>query len=50
MAKAIHSMIRVLDIDRAIEFYGEAFGLQIAGAGFDFNDFIHLVIRRTISR
>ncbi len=38
MAKAIHSMIRVLDLDRTISFYGEAFGLKEADR-FDFEDF-----------
>ena len=44
MAKAIHSMIRVLDIDRAINFYGKAFGLKIADR-FDFNDFELVYLR-----
>lgn len=30
MAKAIHSMIRVLDEDRSIAFYREALGLDVA--------------------
>ena len=30
MAKAIHSMIRVLDESRSVEFYRKAFGLEIA--------------------
>lgn len=30
MAKAIHSMIRVLDEQRALEFYNKAFGLDVA--------------------
>ena len=30
MAKAIHSMIRVLDEARSVEFYKTAFGLEIA--------------------
>lgn len=30
MAKAIHSMIRVLDEQRSIEFYVKAFGLRVA--------------------
>ena len=38
MAKMIHSMIRVLDLDRTIAFYREAFGLQEADR-FDFDDF-----------
>jgi lactoylglutathione lyase len=29
MAKAIHSMIRVLDLARSIDFYDRAFGLKI---------------------
>ena len=36
MAKAIHSMIRVLDEDRSVAFYKRAFGLEIADRfGFD---------------
>lgn len=36
MAKAIHSMIRVLDEQRSIDFYGRAFGLEVAERlGFD---------------
>ncbi|MEZ0171314.1 VOC family protein [Microvirga sp. TS319] len=30
MAKAIHSMIRVLDEQRSRDFYGKAFGLDVA--------------------
>lgn len=30
MAKAIHTMIRVLDESRSVEFYKQAFGLDIA--------------------
>ncbi len=30
MAKAIHSMIRVLDEDRSVAFYNKAFGLKVA--------------------
>lgn len=30
MAKAIHSMIRVLDEQRSLDFYGTAFGLGVA--------------------
>ncbi|MEM9584081.1 MAG: VOC family protein [Pseudomonadota bacterium] len=30
MAKAIHSMIRVLDEARSLEFYSKAFGLSVA--------------------
>jgi lactoylglutathione lyase len=30
MAKMIHSMIRVLDEQRSVEFYNKAFGLEVA--------------------
>ncbi|ETX30433.1 VOC family protein [Roseivivax isoporae] len=38
MAKAIHSMIRVLDEARSVAFYEKAFGLEIADR-LDFDDF-----------
>lgn len=38
MAKMIHSMIRVLDDARSIEFYGRAFGLDVADV-LDFEKF-----------
>ncbi|MFC3527647.1 VOC family protein [Paracoccus mangrovi] len=38
MAKAIHSMIRVLDEARSVDFYRRAFGLDIAQR-LDFPDF-----------
>ncbi|HBM57739.1 MAG TPA: lactoylglutathione lyase [Citreicella sp.] len=38
MAKAIHSMIRVLDEARSLDFYDRAFGLKIADR-LDFPDF-----------
>ncbi|WP_306111840.1 MULTISPECIES: VOC family protein [unclassified Roseovarius] len=38
MAKAIHSMIRVLDEARSVEFYKTAFGLEIADR-LDFEKF-----------
>jgi lactoylglutathione lyase len=38
MAKAIHSMIRVLDEARSLEFYDKAFGLMIADR-LDFPEF-----------
>lgn len=44
MAKAIHSMIRVLDLDRSIDFYQRAFGLQVA-ARMDFDDFTLAYLR-----
>lgn len=44
MAKAIHTMIRVLDLDRSISFYDEAFGLQEVDR-FDFDDFTLVYLR-----
>jgi len=38
MAKAIHSMVRVLDEARSLSFYRTAFGLEIAGR-LDFETF-----------
>lgn len=38
MAKAIHSMIRVLEEARSVAFYRKAFGLEIADR-LDFDDF-----------
>ncbi|MEM9046113.1 MAG: VOC family protein [Pseudomonadota bacterium] len=38
MAKAVHSMIRVLDETRSIEFYRKAFGLEVADR-LDFEKF-----------
>jgi lactoylglutathione lyase len=44
MAKAIHTMIRVLDLDESIAFYGKAFGLVVADR-FDFPDFSLVYLR-----
>ncbi len=44
MAKAIHTMIRVLDLDRSISFYDQAFGLQEVDR-FDFDDFTLVYLR-----
>ena len=44
MAKAIHSMIRVLDLDRSIDFYDKAFGLKVADH-FDFDGFALVYLR-----
>ena len=44
MAKAIHSMIRVLDLDRSIDFYDRAFGLKVANR-FDFDGFALVYLR-----
>lgn len=38
MAKAIHSMIRVLDEAKSLEFYKKAFGLEVADR-LDFENF-----------
>ena len=38
MAKQIHSMIRVLEEDRSVDFYFKAFGLEVADR-LDFPDF-----------
>ncbi len=38
MAKAIHSMIRVLERERSVDFYRKAFGLEVADV-FDFETF-----------
>ncbi|TKT76879.1 VOC family protein [Aquamicrobium sp. LC103] len=44
MAKAIHSMIRVLDEEWSVNFYRSAFGLEIADR-FDFDDFTLVYLR-----
>jgi len=44
MAKAIHTMIRVLDADRSIEFYKKAFDLDVADH-FDFETFALIYLR-----
>ena len=44
MAKAIHSMIRVLDLERSIAFYDRAFGLKVADH-FDFDGFALVYLR-----
>ena len=44
MAKAIHSMIRVLDEARSVEFYDKAFGLKVADR-LDFPDFTLVYLR-----
>ncbi len=38
MAKAIHMMVRVLEERRSVDFYRQAFGLQVADR-FDFDGF-----------
>ena len=44
MAKAIHTMIRVLDLDRSITFYDQAFGMKVADH-FDFDGFALVYLR-----
>ena len=44
MAKAIHTMIRVLDLERSMAFYKEAHGLE-AAERFDFDDFTLVYLR-----
>lgn len=44
MAKAIHSMIRVLDEERSVRFYQAAFGLTVADR-LDFEGFTLLYLR-----
>ena len=44
MGKALHSMIRVLDLERSIEFYQKAFGLGPSDR-FDFDDFTLVYLR-----
>jgi lactoylglutathione lyase len=44
MAKAIHTMIRVLDLDKSIQFYDRAFGLKPCHT-LDFPDFTLVYLR-----
>jgi lactoylglutathione lyase len=44
MAKAIHTMIRVLDEARSVDFYRSAFGLDVADR-FDFDTFTLVYLR-----
>lgn len=44
MAKAVHSMIRVLDEARSVGFYRGAFGLEVADR-IDFNSFTLIYLR-----
>ena len=46
MAKAIHTMIRVVDLDKSIDFYQRAFGLGVAER-FDFDGFALVYLRNT---
>ncbi len=44
MAKTIHTMIRVLDLENSIDFYKKAFDLDVADR-FDFDDFALVYLR-----
>ena len=44
MAKAIHTMIRVLDEQKSVDFYQNAFGLDVE-ARFDFDGFTLVYLR-----
>jgi lactoylglutathione lyase len=44
MAKAIHTMIRVFDEDKSVDFYRKAFGLEVADR-FDFDSFTLVYLR-----
>ncbi len=44
MAKLIHSMIRVLDEARSVEFYNEAFGMEVSSR-LDFDSFTLVYLR-----
>lgn len=44
MAKLIHTMIRVADLDRSLAFYANAFGLSISHR-LDFDDFSLVYLR-----
>ncbi|MEJ1978898.1 MAG: VOC family protein [Acetobacteraceae bacterium] len=48
MAKCIHSMIRVLDEERSVAFYGTAFGLKVADR-FVFGGFTLVYLRNAES-
>ena len=44
MAKAIHTMLRVLDEAKSVDFYNKAFGLDVADR-FPFDDFTLVYLR-----
>ena len=48
MAKAVHSMVRVLEEKRAVDFYDKAFGLKVADK-LDFGDFALIYLRNAES-
>ncbi len=49
MAKAIHTMIRVLEEERSVRFYAVAFGLEVADR-FAFGGFTLLYTSATTKR
>lgn len=44
MAKMIHSMLRVLDLQRAMDFYAKALGLEVSER-FEFDNFTLVYLR-----
>lgn len=48
MAKAIHTMIRVLEEERSVDFYTKAFALEVADR-FVFDDFILVYLKNSDS-
>lgn len=48
MAKAIHTMIRVVDPDKSIDFYKKAFGMDVADR-FDFDGFAIIYLKNAES-
>ena len=48
MAKAIHTMIRLLDEDKSVDFYSKAFGLEVADR-FDVDSFTLVYLRNSES-
>jgi lactoylglutathione lyase len=48
MATPTHSMVRVLDEGKALDFYRRAFGLEVADR-FDFDDFALIYLRHSTS-
>ena len=48
MAKAVHSMIRVLDEERSVNFYKDVFGLEVAER-FEFDSFTLVYLRNAES-
>lgn len=48
MAKPVHSMIRVLEEGRSLDFYARAFGLQVADH-LNFPDFVLIYLRHPSS-